>query len=110
MAAVTLAGGGDRNSSRQLWQEIAQSATVEYQRNHAHRALAQLQALDDIDQLRLVVERYARAAIRAGMLPGVPLDPTATPYAIDAGGAVDLARESTLFPLPQEPQRSAPRP
>jgi hypothetical protein len=119
MAAVTLANGGARNSSRQLWQEIAQSATVEYQRNHAQRALAQLQALDDLDQLRLVVERYSQTAgrppgdwatlIRAGMLPGVPLDPTTTPYTIDANGTVDLARESTLFPLPQEPQGSAPR-
>ena len=120
MAAVTLASGGDRNSSRQLWQAILESATVDYQRNHAQRALAQLRALDDIDQLRMVVERYTQAAgrppadwptlVRAGMLPGLPLDPTATPYAIDANGAVDLSRESTLFPLPQEPQRSVPRP
>jgi hypothetical protein len=119
MAAVTLANGGDRNSSRQLWRAILESATVEYQRNHAQRALAQLQALDDIDQLRMVVDRYTQAIghppsdwptlVRAGMLPGVPLDPTATPYAIDAAGVVDLARESTLYPLPQE-QRSVPQP
>ena len=120
MAAVTFATGGDRQSSRLLWQEIAESATVEYQRNHAQRALAQLQALDDLDQLQLVADRYARAAghppgewmtlIRAGLLPGVPLDPTGRPYTIDASGTVTLTRESALFPLPQVPQRPNSKP
>ena len=120
MAAVTFANGGDRQSSRLLWQEIAKSATVEYQRNHAQRALAQLQALDDLDQLQPVVDRYAQAAgvplrdwetlVRARLLPGIPLDPSGRPYTIGAGGDVELDRKSVLFPLPQEPPRSVSQP
>jgi hypothetical protein len=116
MAATTLASGGDRKTSRQMWESIAQSATVEYQREHARRALAQLQALDQIDTLQPLVDRFATAndaprdwqpLIRAGLIPGVPLDPSATPYVITVDGRVDLAPTSPLHPLPNEPKQAA---
>jgi hypothetical protein len=120
MAAVTLASGGNRQSSRQMWQSIAQSATVEYQRNHAHRALAQLDALDQIDLLTPYVERAARATgappsdwqalIRAGLLRGVPVDPAGVPYRIHPDGRVDVDPASPLSPLPKEPKRTAAQP
>jgi hypothetical protein len=120
MAAVTLASGGNRQLSRQMWQSIGQTATVEYQRNHAQRALAQLDALDQIDALRPIVERFARETgvsprdwqtlARAGVLGGIPVDPGGVPYRILPDASVDLDPASPLFPLPKEPQRTAVQP
>jgi hypothetical protein len=120
MAAVTLASGGNRQSSRQMWLSIAQTATVEYQRNHAHRALAQLDALDQIDALRPIVERFARETgtsphdwqtlARAGLLRGVPTDPAGVPYRILPDGSVDVDPASPLSPLPKEPRQTAVQP
>jgi hypothetical protein len=120
MAAVTLASGGNRQSSRQMWQSVAQSATVEYQRNHAHKALAQLDALDQIDVLSPYVERFTRetgappgdwqALNRVGLLRGIPVDPAGVPYRIHPDGRVDVDAASPLFPLPKEPQRTVAQP
>jgi hypothetical protein len=120
MAAVTLASGGNRQSSRQMWQSIAQSATVEYQRNHAHRALAQLDALDQIDVLAPIVERFTRqtgapprdwpALVGSGLLRGIPVDPAGVPYRLEPDGRVDVDPASPLHPLPKEPQRTAAQP
>jgi hypothetical protein len=120
MAAVTLASGGNRQSSRQMWQSMAESATVEYQRNHAQRALAQLDALDAIDLLRPIVERFAtqsgapprdwQALVRAGLLRGIPADPAGVPFKIEADGTIDVDPTSPLSPLPKEPSRTATQP
>jgi hypothetical protein len=120
MAAVTLASGGNRQSSRQMWQSIAQSATVEYQRNHAQRALVQLDALDQIDVLRPIVDRFVRETgmpardwqtlVRAGALRGIPVDPTGVPYRIQPDGSIDVDPTSPLYPLPKEPQRTGAQP
>ena len=119
MAAVTLASGGNRQSSRQMWQSIAQSATVEYQRNHAQRALAQLDALDAIDLLRPIVERFTKesgapprdwqALVRAGLIRGIPVDPAGVPFTIQADGTIGVDPASPLSPLPKEPPRTAPQ-
>lgn len=119
MAAVTLASGGNRQSSRQMWQSMAQS-TIEYQRNHAQRALAQLDALDAIDLLRPIVERFAtqsgapprdwQALVRAGLLRGIPADPAGVPFKIEADGTIDVDPASPLSPLPKEPSRTATQP
>ena len=119
MAAVTLASGGNRQSSRQMWQSMAQS-TIEYQRNHAQRALAQLDALDAIDLLRPIVERFAtqsgapprdwQALVRAGLLRGIPADPAGVPFRIAADGTIDVDPASPLSPLPKEPPRTVPQP
>ena len=51
--------GGDRQSSRPMWQAIRQSAEVEWLRNDAERRLLQLRALDEIDALQRGVDDYA---------------------------------------------------
>jgi tetratricopeptide (TPR) repeat protein len=114
MAASTLAEGGDRRSSRQLWQQLYETTDDSWVRNDAQRKLAQLQALDDIDALSLVVRRFAEAT---GRLPAswdelvamrwlaqVPLDPSGTPYELraDAPGSVALSDRSSLVPLPPQ--------
>jgi len=46
--------------------------------------------------------------VAARIIPGVPLDSSRTPFALDpATGAITVARESKLFPLPGQIQ--APR-
>jgi tetratricopeptide (TPR) repeat protein len=115
LAATTLAEGGDRESSRTMWQAIYQSAEIEWLRNDAERRLLQLDAMDFIDQVQRVVNQ-ARAAgvaatdwqalIRAGVIRRIPADATLTPLELDGSGRVRLSRQSPLFPLPEEPQRA----
>jgi hypothetical protein len=95
LAAVTLAEGGDRRSSRVMWTSIRQSAELEWLRNEADRRLMQLQALDELDFLQT-----NRGRVRAA-----PVDPAGVPYEIDGSGHVQLSRKSPLYPLPVEPQR-----
>jgi hypothetical protein len=110
MAATTLAQGGDRASSRRMWESIHESADNDWLRGSSERALRQLQALDDIDQLQAALDRAAKesgitpGASRAIRLNGkIIVDPTGVPYEIDASGRVHLGQTSALFPLPAQP-------
>jgi hypothetical protein len=117
LAATTLAQGGDRQSSRTMWEAIRQSSEVDWMRATAERLLAQLNALDQMDEIQWRLDEHARAGvappsnwetvIRAGVFPGVPIDPTGTPYELTQDGTVRLSRSSGLFPLPVEPGLAA---
>jgi tetratricopeptide (TPR) repeat protein len=86
LAAVTLAQGGNRASSRMLWTEISRNADADWLRDQASFRLKQLDALDGIDFIQRIVDQYrARTGapptswddmMRAGLLRGVPPDPT----------------------------------
>jgi hypothetical protein len=114
LAASTLAEGGSRQASRFMWEEIARTAEDEWFRNEARRRLQQLDAMDQLDQLRTVAARFTQqrgappsnwSDLRAaGYLKGTPVDPTGTPYRLDAG-VVTLDRGSRLWPLPAERAR-----
>ena len=109
VAASLLIQGGDRASARFLLQQILKSEEPWLQRM-ATRGLLQIDALDVIDQLRVVIgrnrpppgETYSwEGLIRRGALRGVPLDPTGLPYEIDPdSGAVSVSRRSELSPMP----------
>ena len=111
LAASTLTEGGSRQASRFMWEEIARTAEDEWFRNEARRRLQQLDAMDQLDQLRTVAARFAEqrgapasdwSELRAaGYLKGTPVDPTGTPYRLDAG-VVTLDRSSRLWPLPAQ--------
>jgi len=114
LAAVTLAEGGERRGSRLLWRQLAETAEHEWLRHEAQRRLAQLDALDDIDRLEAVVAAFERRSgrrptgwadlVQAGLLAAVPTDPTGTAYVLEPHtGAVTIALESVLSPLPAEP-------
>jgi len=115
LAATTLAVGGDRRSSRAMWEAIRESAEIDWLRNDAERHLAQLRALDDIDALQPFVDRVTaqsgqpprdwQPVIRAAGWRGIPADPTGTPYAIDERGRVGLSRSSPLWPILVEPNK-----
>jgi hypothetical protein len=120
LAATTLAQGGDRRSSRQMWTAIRESAEIDWLRTDADRHLTQLRVLDDIDRLRQAVETFSRRTgerptgwpflIRAGVVRGVPIDPSGTPYELGSDGTVRLSQRSPLWPLPEEPAANLPRP
>lgn len=100
LAAVTLAEGGHRDSSRALWHQLAQSEEI-WLREAAALRLVQLDAMD-------IIDAWKREKAERGAPPAVPLDPTGTPFAVDpATGDITVARESKLFPIPGQIQ--APR-
>lgn len=117
-AAVMLAKGGDRASSRFLWRNIYDTTDDEWLKNTARMRLAQLDALDQIDQLGALVAEFERRAgglparwadlVAAGLLTGTPVDPSGEPYQLNAStGAVTVSASSDLYPLPVEPTNSA---
>lgn len=118
LAATTLAEGGDRRSSRVMWESIRQSAEIDWLRHDAERRLIQLNALDQIDLLQAAVDRFTAATgappsgwptvIGAEQWRGVPVDPTGTPYVLGVDGRVRLATGSPLYPLPVEPESATP--
>ena len=111
LAAVTLAQGGNRASSRMLWTEIARNADADWLRDQASFRLKQLDALDGIDFIQRIVDQYrGRTGVppaswddmmRARLLRGVPPDPTGVPFRLDPVDAkVTLDPSSSLNPLP----------
>jgi hypothetical protein len=111
LAATTLASGGDRVSSRFLWQQILASAQEDWMKREAERRLAQLLAMDQIEWLegrvRVYAARHSQSPltwehlVRAGVVREVPRDPADTPYLLDPqSGSVLLAEQSRLYPLP----------
>ncbi|MDO8680611.1 MAG: tetratricopeptide repeat protein [Acidobacteriota bacterium] len=120
LAASTLAQGGDRQSSRFLWRQLFESSDADWLKRNAQRSLFQLDAMDVIDQLNLVSQRFTRREgrpptgreliLEAG-LRGAPLDPTGVPYVTDpATGRVTVSKKSVLWPLPTEPAVQPPAP
>jgi hypothetical protein len=109
LAATTSLQGGDRASSRRMWEEVRSSADNDWLRRSAERALMQLRALDEIDGLQRLVDR-AREGGRLPLAGGVvqingqvSVDPTGVPYDVDPAGRVRLGAASSLSPLPDQP-------
>lgn len=113
LAAVTLVQGGQRSTSRLIFQHLAESGESEWVRSDAQRRLRQLDAMDAMDALRQVVDRYrARGGgppltwerlVQARYLRAVPRDPDGFVFGLDpTTGAIGLGEGSTLFPLPVE--------
>ena len=116
LAAVTLARGGDRASSRTLWNEIVRNADADWLRDQAKFRLTQLDAMDGIDLMERVVQQYRDRTgslpgswtdmIHAGFLRAVPEDPSGKPFRLNAStGKVTLDPTSSLNPLPDPDHR-----
>jgi hypothetical protein len=107
--AATMVTAGDRSTGKMMWQQILQSNEAWLKRT-AERRLLQLKALDQVDELQLLVNRAGLPAgsrltwenlVRRGVLPGIPLDPTGAVYVLDPGsGRVTIAPSSALNPMP----------
>jgi hypothetical protein len=111
VAASTLTEGGDRQSSRFLWQQLRDGTDIAWVRRSATLRLLQLDAMDIIDELNSIADRFAarlgRPAsgwpelVKAERLRGVPLDPAGVPLAYNpTTGRVSVDRRSPLWPLP----------
>jgi len=119
LAAATLSQGGDRQSSRAMWERIRQSADIGWLKRSADHHILQFLALDQIDALQSRLDALAKtrggpagdwgAVLRAGVFPRIPTDPSGAPYELTSDGRVRVSRSSELFPLPVEPQRLPPR-
>jgi hypothetical protein len=116
LEATTRAEGGDIATSRRLWQQLMENAESDWMRETAQFRLMQVDASAAIEELHQIVTAYALAhgrppsswedLIRDRRLPGVPLDPTGTPFMLGEFGKVDLSFQSRLYPLPVSPVRS----
>lgn len=113
-AAVMLTRGGDRQASRAMWLQIGQTSDSEWLQTTAQLRLLQLDALDQIDHLQQLLTEYDQRTGRApqswqqleaaGLVRGIPIDPSGTPYSLDpATGKIGVRQESQLWPLPTEP-------
>jgi hypothetical protein len=71
-----------------------------------------VQLHDSVTQFRESIGRSPASwneMVNVRLLPGIPVDPTGTPFSLDpVSGVVDVAKESTLYPLPR--RGAAPRP
>lgn len=114
LAATTLVKGGDRESSRAMWRAILESSDIDWLHRTSERVLVQLNALDQMDDIQSRLDAFTQlrgsppgdwaTIVGARVLPGIPLDPSGTPYELTPDGRVRLSQSSTLFPLPAEPQ------
>ena len=110
LAASMLVEANDRASSRYLWSQILES-DQEWLRSRAERSLVQLDALDQIDALNARLTNVLQAMsppyswprlLQAGVIRGVPADPSGTPYELDpATGLIQVSATSPLFPMPR---------
>lgn len=119
LGATTLIEGGDRASSRALWQRLYETAEVPYIKSNAELRLAQLDALDTIDQLNLALARFTtRAGRRPATWPelvagerlrGIPVDGAGRPFEYDPGtGTFTVSSSSPLWPLPVDRKGKGP--
>lgn len=110
VAAVTRVEGGDRSGARPLLEALAESDDSAV-RESAVRSLAQVDALDAVDDLERIVAQYKAEVqtapaswadlVASGDLPGIPVDATGVPFTLDAEtGQVAIGAGSTLLPLP----------
>ncbi|MGH9404535.1 MAG: hypothetical protein ACRD3D_01725 [Terriglobia bacterium] len=106
LAASVATQGGELRTSQALWSEVYRSAGNQAIRQSALEHLAALQAAEDIRSLDAALnvykDREGRAAhsfddlIAAGILSGVPRDPTGIPYALNSSGTAELAPSSRI--------------
>ena len=110
-ASRMLTRGGERETARHLWQMLYEIAETNQQRDNATIHLKQLDALDEMDLLRKVIEAFHQRAGRypanwqelvdTRFLKSVPVDPTGTAYLLNPEThAVELRSDSTLGGLP----------
>jgi hypothetical protein len=111
-AASLLEQGNDRLSARALWAQMRDSADEDWLKRTADLRVAQLDAMEALDQLNEIVWRYeARAGrmprnwqelVAARVLRSVPLDPAGVAFELDpVNEDVRLSPSSPLFPLPR---------
>jgi tetratricopeptide (TPR) repeat protein len=106
LAASVAAKGGEIQTSRLLWAEIARSAANDDIRHSAEIHLAALDtqaALKKLDGLLAVYQqkeshqaRSLRDLVAAGYLRGIPLDPSGEPFVVGPDGRAALGPKTRI--------------
>lgn len=106
LAATVAAKGGEVRTSQALWSEVYHTAENALVRKSALAHLAALKAAGDLKTLDRSLAEYQKRAghpaqsfsnlVRSGLLPGVPIDPSGTPYVVNRRGAAALGPGSTI--------------
>ncbi len=110
-AGRTLTRGGDRETARELWKILHDTAENEQMRGNAVIHLQQLDALDQIDVLTEIALKLKEHSghfpesweelIAAGYLRGVPADPVGVPYLLNPQTEkAEVSRESSISAVP----------
>ena len=107
LAARMAQRGGDVETSRLLWSTTYETSKDPQIKANAISHLRALQVDEVVPKLEEVVSQYTLRAghapenwaelVRAGYLPGIPLDPVGHPYKLVAGGRVEV---SDIYDLP----------
>ena len=108
LAADLLRRGGDRQSSREMWQRMYEQAEEGIIRNNARMQLEILESRDVADRLTALVAEFEgrfgrrpeglRALQTAGMRTGPLVDLRGVPFSYDVSrGRVSISRESPMW-------------
>jgi hypothetical protein len=100
LAARMADTAGDSKTARMMWGATYETTTDKMVRANAAAHLKALQVDDDVNALDNIIARYQLTAgrtpssfaelIRAGALPGVPVDPLGNPYVLTRDGRIEV--------------------
>jgi hypothetical protein len=106
LAATVAAKGGEIRTSQLLWSQVYQTAGNDQIRESARNHLAALKAYEDIQSLDRLLGVYKKNAghparslqdlVTAGLLHGIPIDPSGAPYGVSPDGAARLSPSSSI--------------
>ena len=106
MAAKIAAEGESLETSYALWLDIYQTTTDKDIRKNAEEHLQLVRAEMDMRDIDKIADAYEKRTghratrvselVRAGLLPGQPMDPAGFPYVLGEGGKVELNPKSPL--------------
>ena len=120
MAAQTAQHGGETQTAQMLWTSVYETTHDSQIRDNAKSHLVSLAADLQCEQLERILEGYRERTgrhpssfldlVRAGMLRGIPLDPTGNAYQMDDQGHVFVSQPAD-FPYSEKamPPGYAPR-
>src|SRR5947209_2365658 len=106
MAATMAQHAGEPGTAMEIWKRLYETAQDGMIRENALQHMAALRVDQDIPELERRVANYRQITghlpsnwyelIRAGIVPGVPQDPTGTPYKLMPDGKVQVENPDVL--------------
>jgi len=106
MAATMAQHAGEPATAMEIWKRLYETAQDGMIRENALQHMAALRVDQDIPELERRIASYRQLAghlpsswyelIRAGIVPGVPQDPTGTPYKLMPDGTVQVENPDVL--------------
>lgn len=119
MAARMAEHSNERSTAAALWQGVLDNVGDKYVKQTARQHLASLQADTDIETLQHLIGIYHqrtgafpgtwRDLERAGLLRGIPVDPSGDPYKLEPGGRVEVL-DANKYPYLGDWQHPQQRP